>query len=246
MSDALHYLLEDTKRYLFIVNRSPINPDTGDAQDVSVTFTEKDPPSLGKSLDPRIRHARRILIILIQNDGGVAKIGLTSRNWEIWIKSATLREKLRTFNEKLRATAHSRFITPGACVAIAFFPFWGPLLAWIGWSFSSAKARHEVYATKSGKTPPGPEWVQHLESVGPKFLPIFILVALVILLIILAGGGLRIWPSYLSSHSFQRAIYVIRSNFALPENLNAPLFTAVVGAVAGGIIVYLLTRYLGG
>jgi hypothetical protein len=244
MSNALRYLLEDTQHYLFLINRSSVNPATGEDQDASITLSEKDPPSLGSSLDPRIRHSRRIIVVLVQNDGGVAKIDLTARKWEIWIKSATLRGKLSTFNKKLLVEAHSPLITTGGALSIAAFPIWAPILMWLVWSFSSRKARYEVYTVKNSSLP-WPAWIQQFENVSAKFWPILILAALGIWIIVLSGGGLRIWPSYLSRHSLQRATYEIRSNFALPQNLNSPLFVGIAGAVVGAILVYILTHYPG-
>jgi ABC-type cobalamin transport system permease subunit len=73
-----------------------------------------------------------------------------------------------------------------------------------------------------------------------KFEPLLLLVALGIWLLVLMSGGLRIWPKYLSSESLQRTFFEIRSNFALPQNLNTPLFVGVASAIVGALLAYLL------
>lgn len=246
MGDAIRYLLEDAQRYMFIINRSPINPENGETQDESITLSEKDPLSLGNVFDARLRHSRQIIIVLIQQDGGVAKIDLTARKWEVWVRSATLPAKIRTFNKKLRSAGHSRLFTTDAVLLLASFPFWSFVLLFTVWSILNRKARHEIYSkSKTSPSIPPPEWLLHYGSAIVNLWPLILLVAAGIWIIILTSGGLRIWPKYLSRHSLQRAIYEIRANFALPQNLNAPLFVAVVAAIFGALITYLLTRYLG-
>jgi hypothetical protein len=249
MSDALRYLLEDSQGYMFIVNRSTVNPDTGESQDASIALSEKDPPLPEESLDPRLKRSRQIIIVLIQRDGGVAKINLTGRKWEIWITSATLREKLRTFNRKLLAGAHSRFVTVEAAILIGILPILSYALSWLVWSVSTPKGRAEIWSAKassrSNSTILSPVWLQHFGNTALTLLPIFVLVGLGIGAIVLLGGGLRVWPEYLSRHSFQRAVYEMRSNLALPQNLNSPLFVSLAGAIVGAIVTYLLIRALG-
>lgn len=245
MSQALRYLLEGSKRYLFIINRSTINPSTGAVQDTSITLSEADPPSLEKQPDPRLTRSRRVIIVLIQEDGGVCKIDLTGRKWEIWIKGAALRSKLQVFNRMLRADAYSRLITPAAALSLATLPIWFPTLLFLGWSLYNGKARQEVWVNKTSANIPSPAWIDHFGSATVRVWPILLLLALAIWIIILTSGGLRIWPKYLSRLSFQRAVYEIRSNFAFPRNANAPLFTSVSGAIVGAVITYLLVRFLG-
>jgi len=251
MSDALRYLLGDSQGYMLIVNRSTVNSDTGESQDASIALSEKDPPLLEVPLDSRLKRSRQIIIVLIQRDGGVAKINLTGRKWEIWITSATLREKLRTFNRRLLAGAHSRFITADGAVLIGSLPILIYTLSWLVWSVSTPKGRAEIWSAKASPRSnstifsSSPVWLQHFESTAFALLPIFALVGLGIGGIVLLGGGLRVWPEYLSRHSFQRAVYEMRSNLALPQNLNSPLFVSLVSAIVGAIVTYLLIRALG-
>lgn len=246
MADALRYLLSDVQQYMLIVNRAAINSDSGESQDASIAFSESDPPLLEDSLDARLKHSRRIIAILMLNDGGVAKIDLTRRSWEIWITSPSVRERLRTFKRKLRAVAHSWLITIDSGVLIAGFPIWSIALLFFAWSFSSKKTRYEVWSTKNGgKKSSWPLWLQHYESIIYKLWPIFILIGAAICVIVLLSGGLKIWPRYLSRISFQRASYEVRSNLAIPQNLNAPLFVGLAGAIVGAVITVLLSRYLG-
>ncbi len=247
INNALRRLLLGAQRYMFIINRSTVNADTGESQDASISLSETDPPSLEGSLDPRVKHSRHVIIVIIESDGGAAKIDLTRRNWEIWITSATIRDKLYAFNQDLRSDAHSRLVTATAAFWIFSLPGWSWFLLFLGWSFFSPQGRYEVWSTSRPEdaSVASPAWLVHFTQTMGKLWPIFILASLVIASIILLSGGLRIWPKFLSRPSFQRAAYEIRSNFMLPENINSPLFASLVGAVGGAIVTYLLVRYLG-
>jgi hypothetical protein len=245
MSDALRYLLDDAKRYLLIINRSPINPENGEKQDVNITLFENDPPSLANPLDSRLKHSRKIIIVLIQKDGGAAKLDLTRRSWEMWTKSPSLHNRLHVFNEKLRSSRRSRLFTINGALTVGLLPIWSALLLGFAWSAFSQEGRREVWSGPAKANIPFPVWLKHYNHDAGRLWPIFIIAALAIWIIILTSGGLRIWPNYLSRHSFDRAAYHMRSNFILPENLNAPLFVGIAGVVLGAIVTVLLTRYLG-
>jgi hypothetical protein len=183
--------------------------------------------------------------VLLEKGGGAAKVDLTHRKWEIWIRSAGLRQRLKAFNQQLRSGAYTRLITADAALMIATIPVWSSFLVSIAWSLSSSKARHEVWSGKTSSNIQWPNSVTSFEYSMVKLWLVFLIIALGIGAIRLMGGGLGIWPEYLSQHSFQKAIYEIRSNFALPRNINAPLFVSVAGAIVGAIVTLLLTRYLG-
>jgi hypothetical protein len=242
MNDALRYLLEDCQRYMLIVNRSIINPDSGESQDPSVILSDDNPPLLSESLDARLKRSRQVIIVLVQKDGGVAKIDLTARRWEVWIKSATLPRKIRVFNKKLASGARTRVLTAATGWWIITLPLWATFLLFLGWSLSTSQRRHEVWGSSHGSKTPWPGWIVHFETTMLSLWPLWVICAVVIWLVVIMGGGLRIWPRYLSSNSLQRAAFQVRSNFVLPQNLNAPLFVGVVCAVLSALITYLLTR----
>jgi hypothetical protein len=245
MNDALRYLLKDVQRYMFVVNRSAINPDTGESQDASIALSEKDPIALDESLDPRLKQSRRIIVVMMLHDGGVAKIDFTRRTWEIWVTSPSIWDRLRTFNRKLRSGAHGWLVTEDAGLLIASFPIWSLALLFFVWSFSSRKVRNEAWGTSSNANLPWPTWLIHYESDVFKLWPLLLLFAVGVWFIVLVSGGLRLWPRYLSRLSLQRAYYEMRSNLALPQNVNTPLFVGLAGAVVGAIVTVVLTRYLG-
>lgn len=243
MNRALRYLLEDAQRYMLIVNRSTVNTESGEIQDASITLSEDNPPSLDNGLDPRIKYSRQVIIVLVQKDGGVAKVNLTSRTWEVWVKSPTLPRRIRVFNKELTSGAYSRFFTSTTALGLFTIPVWLPFLLFIIWTFCNNNARHAMWSnSKAAPNIPLPVWDQHIQSLTFKLWPLFIVVALGIAVVVLTSGGLRIWPRYLSNHSFQRTVYEIKSNFSIPQNLNSPLFVAVVSVILTAVLTYLITH----
>ena len=232
---------------MFIINRSTIDPTNGNTQDASITLSEQDPPSLGDSLDSRLKHSRQVILVLVQKDGGVAKIDLTARKWQVWIRSATVPSNIRAFDKKLSQGAHSRLFTVDSAIALVLFPLWGPLALFFIWSASSQKARYEVWSghKSASSTFPFPAWINHFAHAAAALWPIFVVIAIGIFVVTATSGGLRVWPTYLSRHSFQWAIYQVRSNFSLPQNINAPVFVGVSCAILGALITFFLTRYFG-
>lgn len=233
MSRALKTLLADTERYVIAVSRPRFSWRSGKAQEPAIIIYDGDPLALDDQLDPRLRASRQVIILITQDDGGVAEINLTSRTWGAWNSTPALTKRMLSVNQCLLDGARTRLI--GALPAILMFsaPIWLDAVAFFTWAFSSPAARNQVFGKTSNVITP--HWLSVYISALFHLWPIFVLLAAAILLIDIMSGGLSVWPDAVTETSAFKAFHSIRGN----------LFGAKsVSGILGGIIVGLVVAYI--
>lgn len=237
MSRALNTLLADTRRYVIAVSRPRYSWRSGKPQEAAIVIYDGDPLALDQ-LDQRLRHSRRVIILITQDDGGVAKVDLTSRRWESWNKTASLTERMLSVNQRLLDGACTRAIGVLPATLILLAPLWLAFVSFFAWGFSSRSARQQVFA-KGSINFVAPHWFGKYISILFHLWPIFVLLAVAVLLVDIMSGGLSVWPDELSSRSIRKTIHGIQANL-----LGAKSVSGMLSGIAIGIsVAYILSWF---
>jgi hypothetical protein len=246
MRAALLYLLNDTERYIITVKRPRFNWETGRDQSPGLTLYENDTLDLATVIDPRLSRSRRVLVLVTDREKGTCQINLTARKWEVWIDSASLRDKLISFNQQLIAGARSRIITTTMGVWILLTPAWSSLLLTVIWSLSSRRVNQlmtqpSTPANQAALDKVTPQWLPNYVHTVFALWPVFLAISLAIWSVIAMAGGLQIWPERLTLKSAAQSLYRVRASTITPGTATA-MIVGIVSAVTGAIVGWWLTR----
>jgi hypothetical protein len=248
MKEALRELLKDTDRYIFMIKRSRINRESGQAQAGELTLFENDSIELDSALDPRLLRSRQAAVLLVDKDRGIAKVDITGRSWEVLQDSALLRERLIAFNSKLIKGGRARLISAGYVALVSLFPLWSSFVLFIAWTVSSARNRYLFYNSASSHVNPNPKqpfpvppphWLGSYFKAVIFLWPVFLFISLAMGSVRLMGGGLRVWPESLTLRSAAQAFYRIRISTFTAGNASTVII-GVITAVIASLLTYLI------
>jgi hypothetical protein len=240
MRHAIKDLLSDTKRYTIIAHQKRFNWRTGKTQDPVAIINDGEPLALSVQLDPRLRYARRVVVLLVQDDGGVGKVDLTLRTWESWSSMPSLTERMLSFNRSLLEGACTRLANPSLAILALIAPVLLSLAAFMSWALSTPANRHVVFDTSSkAESVIMPRWLTDFASISFYLWPLFIILAAITYLIYGKAGSLRVWPDSFTSTSISRAIFNFRKDFIVAKSASS-----IVIGIAIAILALFFTKML--
>jgi hypothetical protein len=237
MAKAIQELLAESNRYIITIRRAN-RASTEQKENLDLVLDETDNLDFSDGIDSRLLRSRRVIVILVDKNSGVAKVDLTKRSWEVWQGSNKLRESLISFNRALTAGAQSRWITAYAAWLTASAPLSVPTLAFTIWSVSSSASRKAVYHTNSRSTAflrLVPHWLNELLAAFENLWPVLILVSALIGVVIVSSGGLRVWPRWLNTDSLSRTMYQIRSSTFTLANVSNIIIGVAIAVIASAV-----------
>jgi hypothetical protein len=238
MGEAVKALLGGVDRYIVTIRKASNNPGAGKSTSSDLVLYESDSLDFSAGIDSRLLRSRRVIVILVAKDSGIAKIDLTNRTWEVWQGSARLRDRLIVLNRAMIEGAKSRWTTATSASLVFFAPLFIYSAIFALWSGLDAKVRNDVYGRHPNQAAADkltPHWLHEVAQVTRDFWPVFILASLVIALIRISGGGLRVWPESFTAQSLSNAIYRIRGITFTLENASTIIVGVVIAVIASAL-----------
>lgn len=237
MARGLERLAADLPRVTVIIRRSKYDRETAKFQAPYLTLFEGEQLVVDGSIDPRLLKARHVTLIGTTQDGGTARIDLTSRVVQTWASTAGLKEAIDSFNNELIKGARSRWFTGVAAAAmlVSIVPALLALSAIDG--IVNPKVGRIIYSGKfnsPGTTAPFDVWAVR-SGVVVFFLWLLLCIAAAIIMITIAQARpLRIWPVGLSLRSIIQTAYRIRFSTTLRQDRRS----IIVGVITGLLVLF--------
>jgi hypothetical protein len=227
-------LTQCAQSFVFVIDRWPVDFRATQLQE-PVLYLSSPPLDQSGSIDARILRSRRVGLVLIMADGGIGRIDLTSRRWEIWIASPQLREAIEELGTELKALGRWRFLTPNLPLFLTSLP----LIAFASVVLYLMITDPVYSALSGGRSPVYDAFLNRVVAILTVPTIICIAVAFAAATVRQLGGSLRSWPTLMSSQGIVATIYRIRFSPFSRETTKAILI-AVLSSILTAVTLYFL------
>jgi len=234
-------LREKSDNITLVIDRSPFDRERGEYQESNLILQESD-QALLSDMSSLLPKARKIQIVFSSSDGGIARIKLTERRWEIWVDTPGVRTAISEFNDHIHEKSKGRLVTPDFAYAAATLPFF------VLFFFVIVIAGMNGNSTSGTKVKSGspdvnvvvfPYWSVVIVLALVAIWVLFIALALGIGILRILGGGMRVWPKYLSGDSLKYSFYRLGVN-PLNRGSVRTIITSILSSVLTAVLLFFL------
>lgn len=242
--EAVVELARSTQRCTISIQRPSFDYTKGEEYNPkSLVLEKEDVTENGIDIREALVKSREVKIVAHFPDDGLILINPTDRTWEKLNESKESKSAVLAFGRRLEGGSRSPLLTGGWGTAYFFLPFslGFPILAADSLLAYALNPDLREHYRATGET----SSFHYISEEALRWItiypwPIFILLALFILLLRLLGGGLQVWPSSFNALSVHYFIHFLWKKI-IPEDMKLIRTTAITVAVTA-FVTYLITR----
>jgi len=236
LSHLLAALLDRCAQATFVVERRRVDLRASKLQAPTLIFD--DAKFRDGTLDERLERSLTVQVIVRTSDHGLARVDLTRRTWEVWIKTGEIHDILKELVDGMQQHRKFKPLTPGLFALLIVWPLLALFVA--AFALTIAGAFDERFVVPEDGLPPPVDRVIELIA-----LPVAIawLVSLVLAIVLMlawkvVGGSLRQLPSYVSLGGLLGVLARARENlYPMSKETARASFIAIVSSVSTAVIM---------